>query len=205
MTGSSGCWARIWRNSVTPSSPEVASRRKFMSCTTRSTGSRARASMPCAAESAPIPRAPCMDSSTSSAVRTASLSSMTSTVRSLKLSWSPWLSLSFMKLDAAKAETVARLTSLDRPAGPRRGDRRRPPGRLHGRREPDQPDGQHAAHQVVEVEGRQLVLDRDPVADAERGAAAGDDARGRDHPVLDQEVPDDVEPARTDGAARADL
>ena len=42
--------------------------------------------MPDAAVSAPRTRAPCMDNSTSRAVRTASLSSMTSTVRSPKLS-----------------------------------------------------------------------------------------------------------------------
>ena len=69
-----------------PSSPEVASRRKFMSWMTRSTVSRASASSPAAAESAATTRAPCMDNRTSRAVRTASLSSITSTVRSPKLS-----------------------------------------------------------------------------------------------------------------------
>src|SRR5262245_51713464 len=210
MTGSSGYCARTWRKSATPSSPEVASRRKFMSWMTRSTASRASRSSPPAAESAPSTRAPCIDNRTSRAVRTASLSSITSTVRSPKLPWSPWSCLSFIDLDAAFAGTVARPPTvyafpLDGAARHGRRDRRRAAGRLQGGGEADQPDREHAADQVVEVEPRQLVLDRDPVADAERGAAAGDDACRRHHPVLDQEVPHDVHAARADRAARADL
>ena len=48
-----------------------------------------------------------MDNSTPRAVRTASLSSITSTARSPKLSRSPWSCLSFMGLDASSAEFVA--------------------------------------------------------------------------------------------------
>src|SRR3954471_5139137 len=64
-----------------PSSPEVASRRKFMSWITRSTSWDRTVASASAGDEAPSTRAPCRDKRTWKAVRTASLSSATSTVR----------------------------------------------------------------------------------------------------------------------------
>jgi hypothetical protein len=77
ITGRSGWRARIWWNSATPSSPEVVSAWKFMSWITRSTSSRASASSPACGVSARRVRMSCSENSTSSAVPTAGLSSMT--------------------------------------------------------------------------------------------------------------------------------
>src|SRR5688572_5163226 len=64
-----------------PSSPEVTSRRKFMSWMTRSTSWERTVASASAGDDAPSTRAPCRDNRTWKAVRTASLSSATNTVR----------------------------------------------------------------------------------------------------------------------------
>src|SRR3954471_19038594 len=63
-----------------PSSPEVASRRKFMSWITRSTSWERTVASASAGDEAPSTRVPCSDNRTWKAVRTASLSSATNTV-----------------------------------------------------------------------------------------------------------------------------
>ncbi len=161
----------------------------------------ARAS-PSAGDAAPSTRAPCSDSSTSKAVRTASLSSMTRMMLSARLERGAALGGRrwYMARDATAMtrHTVRVATEGDtRP-------RAAPAARQRAGRSPQ--SDEHAADQVVEIQARQLVLMREPVADAERQRAADEDAGAEDdQAVLDQEVRDDVALARADGAPGADL
>src|SRR6185437_5603592 len=68
-------------------------------------------------------------------------------------------------------------------------------------------DEQHAdaADQVVEIEPWQLILDGEPISDAEREHAAGEDAARGDERVLHEEVSEDIRTAGPDGAAGANL
>src|SRR6516225_11137137 len=168
-----------------PSAPLVASRRKFMSWITRSTVVRASTASPAAGSAAPSTRAPCNDSSTSKAVRTASLSSITRIVRLARLACSESAETVLM---APMLTPHAARAAYSHGAGchrwrHRRGaSRRLPRGQL-----PDAPQRQHASDEVVQVEPRQGVVHRQPVAGRQRERTAGEDAAAHDEAVLDEE------------------
>src|SRR5687767_14602880 len=206
MTGTSGCSARSSRNSAMPSSPVVASRRKFMSWMTRSTSCARTVASASAGDEAPSTRAPCSDNRTWKAVRTASLSSATNTVR--LASRSSTLEVTEVMRKTVEAglwlQAVAVFVS-NIPGG--HGGRHLCgiAGGLPGGELPDHPQAQHSPDQVVEVEPGHLVFVGKPEAGAQRQAAADDYADSRDQPVLGHEVPHDVQLAGADGPARADL
>src|SRR5690348_9342895 len=77
--------------------------------------------------------------------------------------------------------------------------------RLPGCQLADAPQSENSSDQVVKVQAGQVVLHREPVANAERHSTADEYARAGDQRVLDQEMPDDVALARADGAPRSDL
>src|SRR5688572_27043809 len=165
-------------NSPTPSSPDVASLRKFMSCRTRSTCSFASSRRPSSGKLAASTRWPCRESSTSSAVRTASLSSM---IRMLAMNESY------------------------RPSCHRRRNCRRSPRRQERRKLAQYPQYNHTACHIHRRQARQRIRRAQPLAESECEQRARDDATRRQQPVLHHEVANDVDAACTHGATRADL
>src|SRR5580704_6832741 len=199
MMGRSGARARMLRNSATPSSPLVASRWKFMSWITRCTRVPVNSWSPAPGVAATSTRPPCSVSSTSKAVRTASLSSMT------RIVWPARLTRAALFGSSIMGRILALWRRLPVAAGPLHGAgryrgthgggaaRRLPGGQLS-----DSPQRQHAPDQVVEIQPRQRILERQPVANSKCQCAATDDPRARDHAVLDEEVAHDIAAARTD-------
>src|SRR4051812_47467559 len=209
MTGTSGCSARSSRNSAMPSSPEVASRRKFMSWITRSTSWDRTVASASAGDEAPSTRAPCRDNRTWKAVRTASLSSATSTVRFARRS-STFEVTEVMRMTLGVGLGLQRADTFevwlsDVSRGHRRRYLRGTQGWLPGGELAHRPQTQHPADEVVEVEPRHLVLVGQPEPGREREAAADQHADGCHQPVLDHEVADDVAAPRADRPARTDL
>src|SRR4051812_47954361 len=172
MTGTSGCSDRNSRNRAMPSSPDVASRRKFMSWITRSTSWERTVASASAGDEAPSTRAPCRDNRTWKAVRTASLSSATSTVRLARRS-----STCDVTEVMRKTRGLAKRLQVDdifARAGSNRARRHRrrhfcgaqrrlPRGQLAQR-----PEAENRAHQVIQIEPRKLVLGGQPEPRRER-------------------------------------
>src|SRR3954471_15174447 len=132
-----------------PSSPEVASRRKFMSWMTRSTSWERTVASASAGDEAPSTRAPCRDNRTWKAVRTASLSSATSTVRFARRSSTFEVTEVIRKTLGIGLGLQTTDTFVDQDSdvarGHGRGHLRGAQRRLPGGELPDDPQAEHAA------------------------------------------------------------
>src|SRR5688572_25429118 len=162
-----------------------------MSWMTRSTSWARTVASASAGDEAPSTRAPCSDNRTWKAVRTASLSSATKTVRWARRS-------STFEVTEVMPKTLGvglRLQAKDifgcRSSDVARRHRRRHLGGTHGglpgRKLAHCPQAQHAPDQVIQIQPGHLVLVGQPEPDPQGENTAHYHPQGRDHPVLGHE------------------
>ena len=201
MIGTSSCRLRISWKSCTPSSPLVASRRKFMSCTTRSTGSCSRIASPSTGDAAPMTRAPCKrhQDIERRPHRLVVIDDQNDTIGEAR-SCGAGGGLDHGGNATERGAAVRSCESPPKADTPAARPCRLPGGELADHRQGDDPD-----RQEMQVQARELILVGEPTTHAERECAADDDAADENDRVLDQEVSDDVALAGADGAHGSDL